>query len=91
MERYIHMTIGFLALAGIVVAIIKRPVTPKLVEWALKHQWLLATVGPFVLLVWGATIWALLILKDDFSNVLAMVAASGLICTAVFLICKRFS
>lgn len=91
MEWYIHILIGFLALAGIVVAVINRPITPKLRRWLLEHRLLVERVAPFVLILWGGTIWALLIVKRDYSNVFAMVGGSVIICTGVFFFFfKRF-
>lgn len=89
-ERYLNILIALLTLVGVVVVIVKRPITPKLTRWGLKHQWLVATLGPFVFFLWGGTIWTLIILKGDFSNVVAMVFASLIICTGVFLFFLRF-
>lgn len=91
MERYINLIIGSLALIGIVVWVFKRPIAPKLRRWVLEHRSQVETVAPFVFILWGGTIWALMIVKGDFSNVLAMVGASVIIGTGVFLFfIKRF-
>ena len=84
MGRYINTLIGLLAVAAFVVIVIKRPFIPKLTRSVLAHQLLVARVMPYVFLGWGGTIWALIILKNDFTNVLAMVGGSVIICTGVF-------
>ena len=90
MERYINTLIGFLAIAGVVVMIVKRPIAPKLSQWLVAHRSFVETVAPFVFILWGGLIWALMILKDDFSNVIAMIAASVIICIGVIFFFKRF-
>ena len=90
MERYIDILIGVLGVAGIVVAVLKRPIAPKLSRWLLKHRSVVATVAPFVFILWGGIMWALIILKRDFSNLVAMVGASVIICMGIFFFFKRF-
>jgi hypothetical protein len=60
MERYLHILIGLLALGGIAVMIVKRPITPKLSRWLLAHRLLVERVAPFVFIVWGGAIWMLI-------------------------------
>ena len=90
MERYIYILIGLLAIAGIVVAVVKRPITPKLTRSLLEHRSLVKRVAPFVFILWGGTIWVLIVSKRDFTNVGAMVAGSVIICTGVFFFFKRY-
>jgi hypothetical protein len=45
---------------------------------------------PFVFILWGGAIWALILLKQDFSNVFAMVGGSVIFCTGIFFFLKRF-
>ena len=90
MEQYAHFVIGLLTLAGIVAVLVIRPNSRRLNRRVLEHKSLVDAVAPFIFILWGGTIWALLILKGDFSNVLAMVMASLLICTGVFFYFKRF-
>ena len=88
MERYIHILIGLLAIAGIVAAIVKRPILPKFTRWIPEHQTLVERVAPFVFILWGGAIWALILLKRDFGNVFAMVGGSVIFCTGVFFFLK---
>lgn len=90
MERFINILIGLLVLAGIVLAVVKRPITPKIRRWVLAHRSLVETLAPFVFILWGGTIWTLMILKGDFSNVIAMVGASVIILIGVFFFFRRF-
>jgi hypothetical protein len=90
MERYINILIGLLAIVGVVVMIVKRPIAPKFRRWVLAHKSLVDTVAPFVFILWGGMIWALLILKSDFSNVPAMIVGSVIICMGVFFFFKRY-
>ena len=89
MERFIHIIIGLLAIAGIVAAIVKRPVTPKLSRWLLEHRSLVERLAPFVFILWGGMIWVLIILKSYFNNVVAMVGGSVIICIGGFFFFKR--
>jgi len=90
MERYINILIGLLVIVGVVVMVVKRPIAPKFRRWVLAHKSLVDTVAPFVFILWGGTIWALLILKSDFSNVPAMIVGSVIICIGVFFFFKRY-
>ena len=81
MERYVSILIGILAIAGIVVMVVKRP---KLSRWLSTHRTRVARVAPFFFIAWGGTIWALIIAKNAFDNVSAMVAGSLIICAGVF-------
>ncbi len=86
MERYVSILIGLLAIAGVVVTVVKRP---KLSRWLSAHRTLVARVAPFFFIAWGATIWLLIIAKSAFGNVLAMIAGSLITCTGVFFFFKR--
>jgi hypothetical protein len=88
-ERYIYILIGLLAIAGIALVVVKRPITPKLRRWVLEHRSLVERVAPFVFMLWGGTIWALIILKRDFSNVIAIAGGTVMIGTGVFFFFKR--
>lgn len=90
MEQYAHIVIGLLALAGILAIVVIRPRSRRLNRWFSEHKSLVDAVAPFVFILWGGTIWSLLIVKGDFSNVLSMVVASLLICAGVFFYFKRF-
>ena len=90
MERYINILLGFLGIAGIVVMIVKRPIAPKINRWLVAHRSLVDAVAPFVFILWGGVIWAVMILKSDFSNVPAMIAASVIIGMGIFFFVKRF-
>jgi len=90
MEQYINILIGILVIAAIIVVLVKRPLTSKLSRWLLTHRLLVNRVAPFVFIAWGGAIWALMILKGDFSNLIAIVAASVIICIGVFFFFKRF-
>ena len=90
MEHYINILIGFLVIAGIVVMIVKRPIAPKINRWLVAHRSLIDAVAPFVFILWGGGIWAAMILKNDFSNVTAMIGASVIIGIGIFFFFKRF-
>ena len=90
MKQYAHIVIGMLTLAGIVAVLVIRPNSRRLNRWVLEHKSLIDAAAPFVFILWGGVIWALLILKGDFSKVLTMVMASLLICIGVFFYFKRF-
>ena len=53
MERYVHILIGVLAIAGVVVAVVKRPIAPKITRWLLAHQSQVESVAPFVFMGWS--------------------------------------
>ena len=90
MWHYINILIGFLAIAGIVVMIVKHPIAPKISRWLMAHRSLVDLVAPFVFVLWGGVIWVALILKRDFTIVIPMIAASVLIGTGIFFFFKRF-
>ncbi len=90
MERYAHILIGLLTLVGILAVLVIRPNSPRLKRWVSEHKSQVEAVAPFVFLIWGGTIWGLMIFKGDYSNVIAMVMATLIICTAVFFFFKRF-
>ena len=90
MEQYAHIVIGLLALAGIVAILVIHPKSRRLNRWFSEHKSLVDAVAPFVFILWGGAMWALMILKGDFSKVLSMVMASLLICAGVFFYFKRF-
>ena len=83
-EQYIYILIGLLAIAGVALVVVKRPITPKLSRWVLEHRSLVERVAPFVFMLWGGAIWALIILKRDFSNVIAMAGGTVIIGIGVF-------
>ena len=89
MDRYVNILIALIAIAGIVVMVVKRPVAPKLSRWVSAHRTLVARVAPFFFIAWGGTIWALIIAKSAFDNVSAIVAGSLIICIGVFFFFKR--
>ncbi|HEV8430390.1 MAG TPA: hypothetical protein VGQ41_20970 [Pyrinomonadaceae bacterium] len=90
MEDILNILITLLVLAGIVVTIVKRPIAPKISRWLLAHRVLVQRVAPFVFFAWGGGIWVLILIKGDFSNLIAMVAATAIFLTGVLFLVKRF-
>ena len=89
MEQYINLLIGLLAIAAIIFVLIKRPNRRTLRRWVLARQPMVDRVASLILVFWGGMIWLLMISKRDFSNVIAIVAASVLVCAGAFFLFKR--
>ena len=86
-----NLLIGATAIVFTIVVIAMRvrgrPLMPRIIRWVTAHPQLANTIVSLLLIVWGAFVWYLLISKSNYSNMLAMIMASLLICTGiVFLI-----
>ena len=69
------MVIGFVFLVRLT-----RPLSRRFQRWVAAHRSVTEIVGSLVMIVWGASIWYLLISRNNYSNTLAMVMATLLIC-----------
>jgi hypothetical protein len=66
-----------------------RPLVPKLGRWVSSHRSLTEIGFSLVLIVWGAGVWYLIVTKNAYSNIFAIVMASILICAGVYFLAKQ--
>jgi hypothetical protein len=65
-----------------------RPLVSKIAPWMISNRSLIDIVFSIVCVLWGASIWYLIVTEKAYGNTLAIVMASILLCTGIYYLAK---
>jgi hypothetical protein len=63
---------------------------PKFARWIATHRLQADVIFSIICILWGGGVWYLIITKNAYSNTLAVVIASLLVCVGIYSLAKRF-
>ena len=86
------LLVSVMVVTGIVGWLVLRPLIPWIRRLVVAHKSEVDIIFfSIICILWGGGIWYLIVTKHAYSNTLAIVMASGLICVGIYSLAKRLT